>query len=43
LKEFAGVFEKTPGLPPKRDIYFYIDLMLGFIGISNNTYIMSMP
>jgi hypothetical protein len=43
LKYFEDVFKEIPGLPPKRDIYFSIDLMHGATPISQNPYIMSTP
>jgi hypothetical protein len=30
LKDFEDVFREIPGFPPKRDIDFSIDLMLGY-------------
>lgn len=41
LKEFANVFNEILGLPPKRDIDFSIDLVLGDAIVSNIPYIMS--
>jgi hypothetical protein len=43
LKEFDDVFQEVPGLPPKRDIHFYVNLMLGATPVSKAPYIMSMP
>jgi hypothetical protein len=43
LKEYEDVFEELLGLPPKRDIYFSIDLMPRAAPISNTPYRMSMP
>jgi hypothetical protein len=43
LKEFEDVFEELPSLPPKRDMYFSIDSMLGVAPISKDTYRMSKP
>jgi hypothetical protein len=43
LQEFAYVFEEIPGLPPKRDIDFSIDLMPGVAPISKTPYRMSTP
>jgi hypothetical protein len=34
LKEFEDVFREVPGLPPKRDIDFFINLMLGAAPVS---------
>jgi hypothetical protein len=41
LKEYEDVLEEFPGLPPKRDIDFSIDLMLGVAPISKTPYIMN--
>jgi hypothetical protein len=41
LQEFEDVFGEIPGLPPKRDIDFSIDLMLGVAPISKTPYRMS--
>jgi hypothetical protein len=41
FKEYVDVFEEIPGLPPKRDIDFSIDLIPRAIAISKNPYIMS--
>jgi hypothetical protein len=38
LKEYEDVFEEFSGLPPKRDIYFSIDLMYGVSPVSNTPY-----
>jgi hypothetical protein len=43
LKEFEDVFKEVPGLPPKRDIYFSINLMPGVASVSNTPYRMSTP
>ena len=43
LKEYEDVFEEFPGLPPKRDIYFSIELMLGASPISKTPCRMSTP
>jgi hypothetical protein len=44
LQEFKDVFpEEIPGIPPKRDIDFSIDLMSGFAPISRDLYRMSTP
>jgi hypothetical protein len=41
LKYFEDVFKDITGLPPKRYIDFYINLMSGVVPISKNPYIMS--
>ena len=43
LKEFKDVFQEVPGLPPKRDIDFSINLMPGAAPISKAPYRMSTP
>jgi hypothetical protein len=43
LKEFEYVFKEVPGLPPRRDIDFSIDLMPGEAPISKTPYKMSTP
>jgi hypothetical protein len=43
LKEFEDVFKEVPGLPPKRDIDFSINLMHGAAPVSKTPYIMSTP
>jgi hypothetical protein len=44
LQEFKDVFlDEIPGLPPKRDIEFSIDLMPGAAPISKSPYRMSTP
>jgi hypothetical protein len=43
LKEFEDVFEELSGLPPKRDIDFYINLMSGLALVSKTPYRMSTP
>jgi hypothetical protein len=43
LKDFEDVFKEIPGLPPKRDIDFSINLMLGVAPISKTPYRMSTP
>jgi hypothetical protein len=43
LEYFEDVFKEVPGLPPKRDIDFSINLMPGAAPVSNNPYIMSTP
>jgi hypothetical protein len=41
LKEFEDVFKEIPGLPPKRDIDFSINLMPGATPVSKTPYRMS--
>jgi hypothetical protein len=43
LKEFEYVFKEVPGVPPRRDIDFSIDLMPGATPVSKTPYIMSTP
>jgi hypothetical protein len=43
LKEFEDMFQEVPGLPPKRDIDFSINLMPGAAPVSNAPYRMSTP
>jgi hypothetical protein len=43
LKDFEDVFKEIPGLPPKRDIYFFINLIPGEAPISKTPYRMSTP
>jgi hypothetical protein len=43
LKDFGDVFEEVPGLPPKRDIDFSINLMPGAAPVSKTPYRMSTP
>jgi hypothetical protein len=43
LKEFEYIFKEIPGLPPKRDIDFSINLMPGVAPISKTPYMMSTP
>jgi hypothetical protein len=43
LKEFEDVFKEVPGLPPKRDIDFSINLMPGVAPMSKTPYRMSTP
>jgi hypothetical protein len=43
LKEFKDVFEELSGFPPKGDIDFYIDLILGAAPISKTPYRMRTP
>jgi hypothetical protein len=41
LQEFEDVFQEILGLPPKREIYFSIDLLLGAALVSKTLYRMS--
>jgi hypothetical protein len=41
LKEFKDVFQEVPGLPPRRDINFSINLMPGIALVSKSPYRMS--
>ena len=41
LTEFKDVFQEVPGLPPKRDIDFSINLMHGATPVSKAPYRMS--
>jgi hypothetical protein len=41
LKEFEDVFKEIPGLPPKRDIDFSINMMPGAYPVSKTPYRMS--
>jgi hypothetical protein len=43
LKEFKDVFKEIPGLPPKRDIDFFINLMAKETPVSRTPYRMSTP
>lgn len=44
VQEFKDVFpEEIPGLPPRRDIDFTIELLLGASPISGTPYRMSVP
>ena len=43
LQEFEYVFQEIPGLPPKREIYFSIDLVPGVSPVSKKPYRMSTP
>jgi hypothetical protein len=43
LKEFGDVFEEIPGLPPKKDIDFSINLMPRAASVSKTPYRMSTP
>jgi hypothetical protein len=43
LRNFEDVFKEMPGLPPKRDIDFSIDLVLGFSLVSKTLYRMDTP
>jgi hypothetical protein len=43
LKEFEDIFQEVPGLPPKRDIDFFVNLMPGAAPVSKAPYRMSAP
>jgi len=43
LQEFVYVFQEVRGLPPKRDIDFSIDLVLGVVSVSKTSYRMGTP
>jgi hypothetical protein len=43
LQEFEDVFQEIPGLPPRREIDFSIDLVLGAAPVSKPPYRMSTP
>jgi hypothetical protein len=43
LMDFEDVFWEIPGLPPKRDINFSIDLVLGSSPVSKTPYIIHTP
>ena len=43
LTEFEDVFQEVPGLPPKRDIDFSINLMPGATPVSKAPYRMNTP
>jgi hypothetical protein len=43
LEKFEDVFKEVPGLPPKRDIDFSINLMPGAAPVSKTPYRMSTP
>jgi hypothetical protein len=43
LKYFEDVFKEVPGLPPRRDIDFFINLMPGVALVSKTPYRMSTP
>jgi hypothetical protein len=43
LKKFKDIFQEVPGLPPKRDIDFSINLMHGTTSVSKAPYRMSTP
>ena len=44
LREYKYVFPKeVPGLPPRRDIDFSIELVLGAVPMSRKPYTMSTP
>jgi hypothetical protein len=43
LQEFEDVFQEIRGFPPKRGIYFSIDLVSGVVLASKKNYRMSTP
>jgi hypothetical protein len=43
LEYFEDVFKEVPGLPPRRDVDFFINLMPGAMPISKTPYRMSTP
>jgi hypothetical protein len=43
LEYFEDVFKEVPGLPPRRDIDFSINLMPGAARVSKTPYRMSTP
>jgi hypothetical protein len=43
LRDFEDVFREILGFPPNRDIYFFIDLVLGVAPMSKTPYIMGTP
>jgi hypothetical protein len=43
LQEFLDIFQEIPGLPPRREIDFSIDLVLGVAPVSKTPYRMSTP
>jgi hypothetical protein len=43
LYEFEDVFQEIPGLPPRREIDFSIDLFPGVASVSKTPYRMSTP
>jgi hypothetical protein len=43
LQEFKDVFQEIPGFPPKREIYFSIDLVPRATPVSKTPYRMSTP
>jgi hypothetical protein len=43
LQEFEDVFQEIPGLPPRREIDFSIDLVPGVALVSKTPYRMSTP
>ena len=43
LQIFADIFQELPGIPPKRDIDFYIDLVSRTVPSSKAPYRMSTP
>jgi hypothetical protein len=43
LQEFEDVFQEIPIFPPRREIYFSIDLVLGAAPVSETPYRMNTP
>jgi hypothetical protein len=43
LQEFEDVFQEIPGFPPRREIYFSIDLVPRAAPVSKTPYRMSTP
>jgi hypothetical protein len=43
IQEFEDVFQEILGFPPKREIYFSIDLVPGVAQVSKTPYKMSTP
>jgi hypothetical protein len=43
LRKFEDVFQYIPGFPPRREIYFSIDLVYGDALVSKTPYRMSTP
>ena len=43
LQNFVDIFQEPPGIPPKRDIDFSIDLVSGTVPSSKAPYRMSTP
>jgi hypothetical protein len=43
IHEFEYIFQEIPGFPPRREIYFLIDLVPGATLVSKTPYRMSTP